>query len=90
MQITHSDPLTKEIKRLFAFGSVMTSVMIEVCGFWFYDFFIWDRNTTAYIPFVAWAQTFANAGEVLNIFYGISLFGLILGFLGSYSLGRLH
>ena len=85
-----SEPLSREVKRLFAIGTVVAAGMIQVCAFWFYDFFVWDHNTTAYIPFVAWGKDFLNAGAMLNVFYGISLFALILGFLGAYSLGRLH
>lgn len=78
-----------ETKRLFALGALMAAVAIQFSAFWFYDTFTWNRNTTAYIPFLAWAKGYSDPGSVLNLFYGISGFALILGFCAAYELGRL-
>lgn len=69
---------------------LVIGVSMIISALWFFDFFVWDHATTAYIPFIAWAETFTDPGTVLQYFYGIIIVGIALLAASAYSLGRLE
>ena len=81
--------LREEVKSFVSLGGLLASVAGFLASLWFYDTFLWNRNTTMYIPFL-WGVTYVNPGTVINFVYYFSIGCLIVGLISAYSLGSQH
>jgi hypothetical protein len=54
---------------------------------WFYDTFVWNHNTTSYVPLL-WGTNITNPGTVLNLTYYWMLLSLTVGLVSAYGMGK--